>query len=238
LESIQRNVVQSRARLALDCSVFITLYNAWHFNSTVGDIYNMRKKVAIIGNGLTRKHAPYEDDSWDIWGLNEIEQPRVDVWFEMHPIEVQSERELKWLKRCKKPIYMLEKYESIPKSYSYPLEEVLKVPGARDYFTCTFAYQIALALHLTYEEIGLWGMQLANGTAREQTVERMCVEWWLGLAIGKGVKVTTADKFMRHNYHYGYDYYDEMYDVITMLTALQYRGMWVRKEMIGTGDVE
>jgi len=170
-----------------------------------------RKKVAIVACGQTRYKAPYDDNDWEFWGLNEIPQDRADRWFELHPIEVQRYQEMEFLKKCKKPVYLLDLNGAIPKGVRYPIEKVLSVEGARDYFTCTFAYQVALAIYEGFEEIGLWGVPLFKGSPREQTFERMCLEWWLGLAIGKGIKVTThpEDKLMYHPHRYGYNYYEE-----------------------------
>lgn len=170
-----------------------------------------RKKVAIIGCGRSRDKAPYDDKEFEFWGLNEIPQSRAERWFELHPMEVQSGREMEWLQKCKKPVYLIECNDLVPQGVRYPIEKVLTVSGAKDYFTSTFAYQVALAIYEGFEEIGLWGVPFFAGSPREQTVERMCVEWWLGLATGKGIKVTTvsADKLIYHPHRYGYDYYEE-----------------------------
>lgn len=170
-----------------------------------------RKKVAIIACGRTRDKAPYDDNKWEMWGLNEIPQNRAERWFELHPMEVQSQRELDWLLQCEEPVYLIELDEKVPQGVRYPIEKVLTVPGAKDYFTSTFAYQVALAIYEGFEEIGIWGVPLFRGSPREQTVERMCLEWWLGLATGKGIKVTTepSDKLIYHPHRYGYDYYEE-----------------------------
>ena len=46
------------------------------------------KKVAIVGNYLTGKDAPWDDDSYDFWILNgdikRIEDKRIAKWFDLH----------------------------------------------------------------------------------------------------------------------------------------------------------
>jgi hypothetical protein len=171
-----------------------------------------RKKVAIIACGRTRYEAPYDNNEWEFWGLNEIAQPRAERWFELHPMEVQSHRELEWLKKLKKPVYLLECCEEVPCGVQYPFARIMmSIPGARCYFTSTFAYQIALAIYEEFEEIGLWGAPFFIGSPREQTVERACLEYWLGLAAGKGIKITIHpdDKLLYQPHRYGYDYYEE-----------------------------
>jgi hypothetical protein len=90
----------------------------------------------------------------------------------------------------------------------YPLGRARRI---RDFFTCTFAYQIALALMEGFEEIVLVGVDLAAGTQRERTVERACVEWWVGFAEGRGVKVTYPKGMLltMHPFHYGASYWTE-----------------------------
>ena len=81
----------------------------------------------------------------------------------------------------------------------------------RDYFSCTFAYQIALAIDEGFEEIAMHGLELAFGTQREATVERACVNYWLGLAEGKGIKITVPknDFVLSHWHRYGFNYWPE-----------------------------
>lgn len=170
------------------------------------------KRVAILGFGQSRAEAPYDNPHWEIWICNEGHASRFDRAWEMHPLEVQTQRELGWLRECKKPVYLLElDRERVPNGVRYPIEKILSITGTRDYFTSTFAYQIALAIYEDFEEIGLWGVPFFRGSPREQTVERGCLEWWLGLAEGKGIKVTTAksDKLIYHPHRYGYDYWSE-----------------------------
>ncbi len=70
---------------------------------------------------------------------------------------------------------------------------------------------IALAVEEGFGEIGLFGVDLNLGTARERTLERLCVLWWLGYAQGKGVKVTVpfGSSLLDHPLRYGYDYHTE-----------------------------
>lgn len=182
-----------------------------------------REKVAIVGAGTTRTSAPYDDPEWEIFGLNEISQKRADRWFELHPLSVQSEAELEWLKNCTTPVYLIETdAEKVPYGVKFPLDEILQQPWAKDYFTCTFAYQIALAIYEGFKEIGLWGLRLRQGTPREQTIEQMCVEWWLGLAQGLGIKITTCpdDGLVSHPCRYGYDYWLELHYVQGRMATL------------------
>lgn len=183
-----------------------------------GRVVCAHTKVAIIGCGVSRDLAPWGDPSWCFWALNEIYQPRLDRHFELHPQDAQSDEDLRWLAKCQTPCYVLDPGEwhgAVPYPVRYPLERVLDVTRGRRYFTCTFAYQVALAVADGVREIGLWGLDLAQGTLRERLVELPCVEYWVGLAEGCGVTVivpeTTA--LVRSPLLYGYDYRAEIRDV-------------------------
>lgn len=185
-------------------------------DAAAGRVRCEHTKVAIIGANYRRDLAPWEEtaspESWCWWALNEIPQPRMDRHFELHPMEVQSARELAWLAACTVPCYLLTPDPRVPSGIGYPLEWVLERTGGRRYFTCTFAFQIALALAEGFKEIGLWGVDLDLGTARERLVEKPCVEYWLGLAEGRGVNILlpSGSTLLSRDFQYGYDYHDEL----------------------------
>ena len=181
-----------------------------------------RSRVAIIGASGTRAAAPFFDPTWVVWGLNEITQPRADAWFEMHPMSVQSHRELAWLSVQTAPVYVLDLVPEVPRGVRYPLERVLAETGGRKYFTCTFAYQIALAIAEGFTEIGLWGVDLDYGTTRERLAEKPCVEYWIGVAEGKGIHVTLPERasLCTRPYLYGYSYHEELRDIQNACTDL------------------
>lgn len=170
-----------------------------------------KNKVAIIGAGLTRYEAPYDDPEWEIWGCNEMSIERADRWFELHPMSVQNQRELEWLKKCEQPLYVLRKNKQVRSGITYPLNAICATLKVKPYFTCTFAYEIAFALYEGFTTIGLWGCNLPMGSPRERIFETRCVEWWLGFAQGRGVKVVIPeeDSLAKCRYLYGYDYHLE-----------------------------
>ena len=191
-----------------------------------------RTKVAIIGAGDYRKYAPWDDAEWEFWGINEIFQKRATRWFELHPMAVQNARELAWLADCPAPCYVLDLEDCVGRvkhAVEYPFERMLEI--GRRYFTCTFAFQIALAIAEGFEEIGLWGVDLDLGTPRERLVEKPGVEYWLGLAEGKGITVTlpTGATLLNRPWVYGYAYEDEkrqIEDVCDDLVLATPRARW------------
>ncbi len=176
-----------------------------------------RRGIVIYGAGLGHEYAPLEDGQWEVWGLNVIPpidskgQLRADRWFEMHQRHAQSDDDMRWIAQCPCPIYVpSDLLNASPNAVTYPLERMEALFGG-GYWTCTFAYQIALALSEGYRNIGLFGVELSWGTARERTVEYACVSWWMGMAQGMGAKIYVPRGSMlgRHRYRYGLEYDEE-----------------------------
>jgi hypothetical protein len=200
----------------------------------------IRSKVAIIGATPNYEEAPFDDPSWEIWGCNSLWRCcsdseglfRGDRWFEMHPMEVQTAEELELIQRCPIPIYTLKDETShAPNSVRFPLEKLQKL-FPREYYTCTFAYQIALAIAEGFSEIGLFGCELGYGTPRERLVEKPCVEFWLGVAWARGITIHLPDNsgLASHKYPYGYDYDDELAYIDQQVSAF----VKVRDEEVAT----
>ena len=95
------------------------------------------------------------------------------------------------------------KYEEIPSSIAFPLEAVVKKFGL-PYFTNTICYMIAYALLQGAKEIETYGVNQAG--SHEYSEEKGGVEYWLGVAIGMGVKVTVhgnQSQLMKYKGRYG-----------------------------------
>lgn len=108
----------------------------------------------------------------------------------------------KWLQEHHSfPVYMQDAYEDVPSSKKYPLDQIARyylpnlLRGTKpisDFFTSTAAFAIALAVFLHYTEIHLCGVEMASGT--EYVRQRDCVSFWLGIAIGRGIKVVLLEE--------------------------------------------
>lgn len=193
-----------------------------------------REKVAIIAGDPSYKDAPFDDDTWEIWCCNSMWHLckdafgdfRADRWFEMHPEEKQTDEEMKAIQECPVPIYHLGDFgkRQAPNGRTYPIDDILDEFPYR-YFTCTFAYQIALALHDGFTMIGLFGVELDRGTSRERMVEKACVEFWIGVALGMGVKVITPEgsRLCTQSKLYGYEYDEEVAEVNSLIDGLFFR---------------
>jgi hypothetical protein len=153
-------------------------------------------KVALIGGGDSLVYAPWHDQSWEIWSHASIhtmcEPGRVVRFFDLHPKAVWNEAKpwrrdyVRWLQRLQTPIYMQEKYAEIPASVRYPKELVLS--QFRRYVSGHAGWMIALALIEGATEIGFFGIHYAS--ASEYAEQRAGCEYWMGVAEGRGVKLT------------------------------------------------
>ena len=80
-------------------------------------------------------------------------------------------------------LYMAQKF--LPHAKVYPFEEVAKTCG--DYWESSIAYAMSLAIHEGADEIGLWGVNMAGDD--EYSYQKPNMEYLIGLAKGKGIKV-------------------------------------------------
>jgi hypothetical protein len=163
-----------------------------------------RSKLAIVGfwEG-NRAQAPFQDDSFVIYGLNHLHPyiPRWDLWLDIHDptwsskhlkAEVWADQD-RWLRLDHgKPVFMSRRFEEYPSSRPFPLDAVLAAFG-RKYFTNAIAYMLAHALleHVAgstrLDRIEIWGADMRH--EEEYAIQRPCVEFWLGLAQGLGIDV-------------------------------------------------
>ena len=168
-------------------------------------------KVAIVGFTTHREKAPFKDESFQIWAMNDLYRfvPRVDVLFELHTRKLlnsknrETQAHEEWLKSSPIPVFMQEHYDDIPKSVRYPIETIVEKYG--NYFTNSVSYMIALAIEEGASEIHLYGVDMAGGGEYEE--QRPSVEYFLGIAKGKGIKVHVPpeSELLKTMYLYGYE---------------------------------
>ena len=190
--------------------------------------HERKRKVLIYGAGYGRDEAPLDDPDWAVWTCNLITpvdadgRLRVSAWFDLHERCAQSDDDMRWIARCPFPLYVPPSLmNASERAVLFPLEAVLtEFPDAP--FSCTFAFQIALALQLGFETIGLFGVELAYGSRRERTVEWACVNWWVGFAEGRGVEILRpqTSRLGRHPVLYGFEYKEEIESTNSYLRAI------------------
>ena len=161
----------------------------------------MALKVAIVGlSPGTHDAAPWTDQSWQKWGMPwDWRWAELDRCFEVHQPEILFGEDYP-------PDYRdrLENCAGLVLQRDYPIDAVIKTIG-RDYFQSSVAYMLALAIHEGATEIGLWGVEMGDDTPYAH--QRANAEFLIGLAIGKGIKVSMADplcSYRKETFEYDY----------------------------------
>lgn len=98
-----------------------------------------------------------------------------------------------WLWRKDNPIiYTSEDCPEYPCTQLYPYEQVVKALG-HSYFNSTPAYAMAMAIVMGVREIKCYGMDYHyEKGSNDGQKGRACIEYWIGHALAKGIKVYIA----------------------------------------------
>jgi hypothetical protein len=172
-----------------------------------------KDNVAIVGFTAHREEAMALDDSWEIWGLNELHRympvERFHRWFEIHDRAVLQKdpggpEHLADLAKMDIPVYMHQHWDDIGPSLPFPADEIVENLG-RDYFTCCPAWMLGMAVAMGFRRIAMYGVDMA--TQSEYESQRPACEYWLGVAAGRGVEVSVPDTsdLLKCIGRYGYD---------------------------------
>lgn len=181
-------------------------------NDAITFLRALREKkpaCAIIGFTDHRIQAFELDRSrFALFGLNEMwryHQPKLfDCWFEIHDYDGKLENFSKpkekggdpehieamaAMNNLGMPVFMQTHHAEIPSSVPFPKEFVeADLPdGLGLYKTSCPAWELGLAIALGFEEIHMYGIDMAQDT--EYAEQRNCVEFLLGIAVGRGVKI-------------------------------------------------
>ncbi len=183
------------------------------------------KIVTILGKAPSIEFVDF-DAPGEFWALNDmhkiIDETRCDRWFQMHRPGsgegyIDDTHHLDWLRLPKSKerpqIYMIKVYPQFPASICYPFAEIVEemCPNKQPYFTSTVDYMLCLAILCDFEVINLFGIDLIMDADHTEEGEfhrmRQSAEFYLGLAMGKGIQVNMHEwsSLMRADRIYGYD---------------------------------
>jgi hypothetical protein len=178
-----------------------------------------RKRVAIVGFSTATRHlTPFDDFEYEIWGLNQLYRhlPRADRWFDIHENwdehVIEGTDHAAWIKNSEIPVYMKDFLPDAPQSLRFPIEHTMRyfsqdILGKADfdYYTSTIAYMLALAIYEKFETIAIYGVDLVIGT--EYFHQKACVEYYLGVAAGKGIQIIVPEEsaLLKQEYRYGWE---------------------------------
>jgi hypothetical protein len=175
------------------------------------------KKCAIIGGKIGKSADDifaYPDDV-EIWAINGIGRnwlPRIDRWFNLHIYErlvaygYDCRIDRDWSREHPNvPIYVLDAW---PKKYSLSKQVILprasmnRLKNARVNYHCgSFDWLIHFAIFFGIRIIYAHGVGLCL-EAGEPLSARACLEYWVGQAEARGIKVIFShDCDVMHFYH-------------------------------------
>ena len=187
------------------------------------------RKVCIVGFASEgTADIPWGESNTEIWGFNELYRRYTNLtdfarWFELHNVTFDQPNTIlgyftpdEWLKHgavLRQLAKMIPVYTpltaTIPGATIYPLSKVHALPHGA-YHAGSFDWMVAFAIVEGFREIHIHGADFARGG--EPISARPCLEYWLGVAEGRGIKTVVhgGDCFrvyhlMRSDKAYGFE---------------------------------
>lgn len=207
----------------------------------------LANRVSIVGfaDGH-RDQAPWADDDMEYWGINRLHAVLKDKpwtrWFELHSLEdfyKEDAEHQAWLKQANLPVYVrpqdLEQANEWQWAAApYPIERI--VSGFEpSYFTNTISWLLALAIAMGFEEIQLYGVDMAQDSLlqAEYSQQRPSCEWLIGIAQGRGIRVVLppGSDLLKTSHLYGFDTDEYQKKLMARLSELGNRKEQMRGEM-------
>jgi SAM-dependent methyltransferase len=214
--------------------------------------------VAILGLGpslsdylmIARQlggRSAFCDEVWAINALGNVTE--CDRVFHMDDVRIQEIRAaarpdsnianmLKWMKKHPGPIYTSRKHPDYPGLVAFPLQDVIRSTNFA-YFNSTSAYAVAYALHIGVKKISIFGFDFTYPNAHDAEKGRACVEFWLGMAAARGIKIQIPHKSSLMDSCMGQDARLYGYDTVKVKLALR-DGLWktsfTERETLPTAD--
>lgn len=164
--------------------------------------------VAILGLGPSlhtymdycRRAGSRHKVADETWAINALGDTFIcDRVFHMDDVRIQQIRAearpdsniaamLTWLKKHPGPIYTSRKHPDYPGLVDFPLEAVARKLGHL-YFNNTAAYAVAYAIFIGVKKITVFGCDYTYPNAHDAEKGRGCLEFWLGQACARGIKI-------------------------------------------------
>jgi hypothetical protein len=162
----------------------------------------VERKIAIIGTApSSRDLAPYGDPSWEIWACSPGNQkilPRVTRWMEIHVNLHWNENKhyglpyIDWLREQVRAgafpggLWMQDQ-RYIAEATTFPKDALVAEFGPY-FFTSTFAWCMALAIHEGVSEVSLFGVDMASRD--EFILQRPGGHYFIQECRRRGIKVS------------------------------------------------
>jgi len=180
-----------------------------------------KKKLCILGTASSMKEAPFEDDSFEMWGvsglLGSADCKRLDRVYELHPWwEMRSMLQLLMeLEKTTVPVYMQEVKDEVPTSVKFPHDEVkemfyLSIMNGPLYATNTITWMILHGIYEGYKDFSLFGVHMAHDM--EYAYQRSSCSWALGIIHGYMIQglpyslhIPEESELLQAEYEYAFD---------------------------------
>jgi len=152
-------------------------------------------EIIILGTGRSCCHCPTEHrEGVEIWGCPfTVKWGYVDRVFQIHKKFSDKNIEKDFIVSANNNpsarVYTAVEEPQLVNSTVFPIDEVMEEFNMK-FFLNTLCYMIALAIMQKPKKIQCYGVDMRN--KMEYITEKGCVEFWLGVALGRGIKVATT----------------------------------------------
>lgn len=189
-------------------------------------------KIVIVAWGAQNlKDVIAHGSHWEYWGLNVCPRWAQNIkwtrWFNLHHYASLKQnmpnalaQEIGWAHvNDRIPYYVLESWgNKLPNERIFPRQKLEKMPRG-SYHCGSIDWMLAYAILIGAKEVAVHGASLAM-EGGEPLSAWPCLEYWIGYAQGKGIKISTYDcglffnyRIVRDHRRYGYDEYDLIQEV-------------------------
>jgi hypothetical protein len=154
------------------------------------------KTVVMVGCHSTFPGPKTQD--MEVWCINRafLNQESCDRVYMMDDLENFWKNEhrkaefLEMMNSASWRVILREHRDEIPRSERFPIEDLLtRLPYP--FFTCTLAYMVAQAIRERFEKIVMHRIYVLPQST-EYFEQLPCLDFWLGIAIGQGIKVDVS----------------------------------------------
>lgn len=172
------------------------------------------RKIAIIGTAPQWQLAPFDDESWEIWGIFGVACAgrRLTRLYEVHSpelilpmVEKMYPQGQYWnvARGLGKNYHTKHVYEQTPEATKYDFHKKLEKYGP--HFGCSVSWLIADAIDEGADQIGIWGVNMAAET--EYANQKPSASFMLGWARAQGIQVTipSSSELLSFAYQYGFE---------------------------------
>lgn len=166
--------------------------------------------VAILGKMRgTSRFVPWGEPGWEFWGLNHANPyPGAPIeahtrWFQLHSPRYLGRHHPPglwdlgdhWTWERGVRLYMDRHYKKYPDSEPYPKAEVEGLVPHGEYHASSLDWMVGLAVLEGFSRIALYGIDVRAGPVLngEPISARPCLEYWAGVAEGRGATVKVHD---------------------------------------------